>query len=173
MIGFGQIGQAIAKRALAFDMRVIAVVRNFRPSPMAGVEFIKKIEQLLPRADHLVLALPATRQSTGLIGAQQLALMKPNSHLINISRAAILNQTALKNALDNGHIAQASLDVVEPEPLPEGHWIYQHPKVKLSPHISWNAPFSYQRMINPFLDNLSCWIAGTPLRGMVDTQAGY
>ena len=173
IIGFGEIGQAIAKRALAFEMNVLASVRQFRPSPMAGVELVESIDALIPRADHLVLALPATAASRDLINAKRLAMMKHGSHLINISRAALLDHSALREVLDSGQIARASLDVVEPEPLPSGHWLYQHPKVNLSPHISWNAPLSYQRMLDPFLTNLRCWIADKPLHGVVDTVAGY
>lgn len=173
IVGFGAIGQAIAKRALAFDMKVVATVRKFRPSPMAGVELLESIDELIPRADHLVLALPATAESLDLMNTQRLSLMKPGSHLINISRAALLDHVALRTLLDSGHIARASLDVVDPEPLPQEHWLYQHPHIKLSPHISWNAPLSYERMLNAFLSNLHCWLANEPLHGVVDTAAGY
>lgn len=173
IVGFGEIGQAIARRALAFDMEVVATVRHFRPSPMTGVELVDNIDDLLPRVDHLVLALPATAENAGLMDDRRLSGMKYGAHLINISRAGLLDQVALREVLDNGHISRASLDVVDPEPLPPEHWIYRHPSIKLSPHISWNDPFSQERMCQAFLSNLRCWLAGASLQGLVDISAGY
>ncbi|MBR9829642.1 MAG: hypothetical protein GYB41_13535 [Oceanospirillales bacterium] len=80
---------------------------------------------------------------------------------------------ALRGGLGNGHIVRASLDAVHPEPLPAGHWMYQHPLVQLSPHISWNAPSSHGRMLQAFLDNLRRCSVGEPLPGIVDIHAGY
>ncbi|MCL5041280.1 MAG: dihydrofolate reductase [Gammaproteobacteria bacterium] len=173
IVGFGEIGQAIARRALAFDMKVICTMRTHRPSGMPGVTSIAELDELISVADHLVLALPASSQTSGMINAQRLSIMKRESHLINVSRAALIDQNALHDALDRGIVARASLDVVDPEPLPQGHWLYEHPSVFLSPHISWNSPLSIQRMIQVFLDNLSRWAAGQALRGEVDTNAGY
>ena len=173
IVGFGQIGQAIARRALAFDMNVRVVMRTHRPTGVPGVESVAGIDELIPMADHLVLALPATADTTGLMNATLLSMMKPDSHLINISRAALVDSDALRESLDNGQVARASLDVVHPEPLPAGHWMYQHPQVQLSPHISWNAPSSHGRMLQAFLDNLRRWSVGEPLQGIVDIHAGY
>ena len=100
LVGFGAIGQAIAKRALAFDMTVIAKVRQNRTSPMEGVTFVEELSTLLTQADHIVLALPATQASQQLINAQAMALMKPSAHLINVARAGIIDHNALKFALD-------------------------------------------------------------------------
>lgn len=173
LVGLGAIGQAIAQRALAFDMRVLAKVRQHRPSPMDRVELVEHLDQLLPQADHLVLALPATADSKGLLGAAQLQRTKPGVHLINVARASLIDQNALRPLLDNGHIARASLDVVDPEPLPAGHWLYQHPRVRLSPHISWSAPDIVNKMLDVFLHNLRAYRQGLPLQGLVNLQAGY
>lgn len=173
LIGFGQIGQAIARRALAFNMKVVCTMRTHRPSGMPGVESIADLDRLIAMADHLVLALPANAQNAEMMNSLRLSMMKPGSHLINISRAALIDHDALRAALDSGQVARASLDVVSPEPLPAGHWLYEHPSVQLSPHISWNGPQSLPRMTQVFLDNLRRWSAGEPLQGVVDTQAGY
>lgn len=173
IVGFGEIGQSVARLALAFGMVVKATVRKWRPSPMPGVELMESIDDLLPQADHLVLALPATRESVGLMNSEKLSRMKRGAHLINVSRGALIDYEALGNALEHGHLARASLDVVEPEPLPAGHWLYRHPAVKLSPHISWNDPFSQERMFQVFLSNLKSWLAGEQLQGVVDQAAGY
>lgn len=173
IVGFGEIGQAVAKLALAFGMEVKATVRKPRPSPVPEVELTKSINELLPQADHLVLALPATAESAGFMNWDKLSRMKRGAHLINVSRGALIDYEALKHALERGPLARASLDVVEPEPLPVGHWLYRHPLVKLSPHISWNDPFSQERMFQVFLSNLKSRLAGEQLQGLVDQTAGY
>jgi phosphoglycerate dehydrogenase-like enzyme len=99
--------------------------------------------------------------------------MKPGAHLVNIARGALVDQDALLVALDGGHLAAASLDVVDPEPLPEGHPLYAHPKVRLSPHVSWSSPDTMIRTMQMFVDNLHRYRSGQPLLGMVDTDAGY
>ena len=173
IIGFGTIGQAIAKRALAFDMNIIAKVRTHRTSTTPGVELVEDLHTLLARSDHLVLALPSTAQSDGLMGIQSMAAMKPGAHLVNVSRANLVDQEALRESLEKGHIARASLDVVAPEPLPAGHWIYQHPRVFLSPHISWSGPNMVERLTAPFLANVLAFSNNQPLQGIVDSAAGY
>ncbi len=173
LLGFGAIGQAIARRGLAFDMRVVAKVRQHRPSPMPGVEFVGALDQLLRQADHLVLALPATAESRGLLDTERLALTKPGVHLVNVARAGLVDQEALRLLLDQDHVAMASLDVVDPEPLPAGHWLYAHPRVRLSPHVSWSAPGMVERMLAVFMRNMAAFAQGQPLEGVVDVAAGY
>jgi phosphoglycerate dehydrogenase-like enzyme len=99
--------------------------------------------------------------------------MKPGSHLINIARGSILDQDALKVALDHDTIAAASLDVCEPEPLPEGHWLYSHPKVRLSPHISWSMPGAISDIRATFAANLRRFLDGEELEARVDMEQGY
>jgi phosphoglycerate dehydrogenase-like enzyme len=99
--------------------------------------------------------------------------MKPGAHLVNVARGAIVDQDALRRALDAGRVAMASLDAVEPEPLPAGHWMYGHPRVRLSPHISWNMPGAAEILVDAFIDNLRRWRNGEPLDGVVDRAAGY
>ena len=173
IIGFGAIGQAVAKRALAFDMQVIAKVRTHRQSPVEGVKLVEDLHELLTVSDHVVLALPATNESNGLMNAETLSLMKPAGHLVNISRANLIDQEALRAMLDKGHIARASLDVVEPEPLPAGHWMYSHAGIKLSAHISWSGPNITQRLLAPFLHNVLGFANNQALQGVVDKTAGY
>lgn len=173
IIGFGAIGQAIAKRALAFDMNIIAKVRTHRSSPVPGVDMVEDLHNLLGQSDHVVLALPSTPQSDGMMGARAMAAMKAGAHLVNVSRATLVDQQALRESLDKGHLSRASLDVVEPEPLPAGHWLYQHPRVVLSPHISWSGPGMVERLMAPFFANVMAFSNNQPLQGVVDTAAGY
>lgn len=173
LVGFGAIGQAIARRALAFDMRVMAKVRNYRPSPMPGVSLVEELDTLLEQSDHLVLALPATPDSDRLLNDAAFAKINKGCHLVNVARADIIDHGALKRALDSERLALASLDVSDPEPLPEGHWLYSHPSVRLSPHISWNSPEAFSKMGQVFLDNLQAYIDGKAMLGVIDPAQGY
>jgi phosphoglycerate dehydrogenase-like enzyme len=173
IVGFGGIGEAVARRALAFDMRVRALRRKPVPSPIPEVELASSLPELLATADHVVIAAPATSETHRLLDADAFAAMKPGAHLVNIARGALVDQDALRVALDDGTVACASLDTVEPEPLPEGHWLYGHPKVRLSPHISWSMPGAWDVMFDNFVDNLRRYQAGEPLLGVVDIAAGY
>jgi phosphoglycerate dehydrogenase-like enzyme len=99
--------------------------------------------------------------------------MKPGTHLVNIARGSLVDQEALRRALDDGIVARATLDTVEPEPLPAGHWLYTHPAVRLSPHISWSSPRTMGRTVELFVENLSRFRAGAALNDIVDPMAGY
>jgi phosphoglycerate dehydrogenase-like enzyme len=173
LVGLGGIGVAIAERALPFGMRVRALRRRPEPSPVEGVEVVGSLEELLPEADHLVLAAPATRRTRHIINAESLKLVKPGVHIVNIARGALVDQDALREALDDGRVAMATLDTVEPEPLPEGHWLYSHPKVRLSAHVSWASPAGMDRTLEIFLDNLRRYAAGEPVKYVVDADEGY
>jgi phosphoglycerate dehydrogenase-like enzyme len=173
LVGLGGIGAAVARRALAFEMRVRALRRNPGRSDLEGVETALDLTDLLATADHLVIAAPATKATANLIDAEALAVVKPGVHLVNIARGTLVDQDALRVALDDGRVACASLDTVEPEPLPAGHWLYEHPKVRLSAHVSWASPHAFDRIQAAFLDNLRRYLAGEPLQGVVDPDEGY
>src|SRR5262249_15574303 len=172
LIGLGGIGVAIAERALPFGMRVHALRRRAEPSPIEGVQVVDSLDELLPEADHLVLAAPATHRTRYLLNAETLKFVKPDVHLVNIARGALVDQDALRDALDDGRVAMATLDTVEPEPVPEGHWLYSHPKVRLSAHVSWASPAGMARTLEIFLDNLSRYVSGGPLLHLVDAEEG-
>ena len=173
LVGLGGIGVAIAERALPFGMKVQALRRRTESSPLEGVEVVGSIDDLLPEADHLVLAAPATARTRHLINAETLALVKPGVHLVNIARGALVDQDALRVALDDGRVAMATLDTVDPEPLPEGHWLYSHPKVRLSAHVSWASPAGMDRTLEIFVDNLRRYAAGEQVLHVVDADEGY
>jgi len=172
LLGMGGIAQETAKRALAFGMKVIAHRRTAQPSPVPGVELVD-FDALLARSDHLVIAAPATRDTHHVIDRGALARAKRGVHLVNIARGDLVDQDALRAALDEGQVSLASLDTVSPEPLPAGHWLFTHPRVRLSPHCSWSSPGALDRLLDPFLANLARWLAGEPLEGMVDVELGY
>jgi phosphoglycerate dehydrogenase-like enzyme len=173
LVGLGGIGQAIAVRALPFGMRVRALRRSGAPSPVPGVEVVRELAELTATADHLVLAAPATPATRRLIDDAALAHVKRGLHLVNVARGELVDQDALRRALDDGRVSLASLDVVDPEPLPAGHWLYSHPRVRVSAHVSWSMPGAFDLLIEPFLENLRRFRAGQPLVHRVDVGLGY
>jgi len=173
LLGLGAVAEAIATRAIAFGMQVRAIRRTSKPSSIPEVEIAPNLDDLLASADHLVVALASTPATRHIIGRDALMKVKPGLHLVNIARGALIDQDALREALDAGRVARASLDVAEPEPLPAGHWLYQHPQVFLTPHLSWSMPGSLDWILATFEDNLRRYLAGEALTGVVDRGAGY
>jgi len=173
LLGLGAVAEAIATRALAFGMHVRAIRRTPNPSPIAAVEIAATLDDLLATADHLVVAMASTSETRHIIGRDALAKVKPGVHLVNIARGALVDQDALREALDDGRVARASLDVADPEPLPAGHWLFEHPQVFLTPHVSWSMPGSLEWILATFEDNLRRYLDGKPLTGVVDRVAGY
>ena len=173
LVGIGGIGPAVAERALPFRMRVRALRRRAAPSPIPGVELATSLDDLVATADHLVLVAPATEDTRGLIGEAALRVVKPGVHLVNVARGSLVDEDALRRALDDERVALASLDAVEPEPLPGGHWMYGHPRVHVSAHVSWNGPGGEDVLVGKFIENLRRRLRGEPLEGVVDVAAGY
>jgi phosphoglycerate dehydrogenase-like enzyme len=173
LIGIGGIGRAVAERAAAFGMRIVAFRRTGRPSPLPSVEIAPDLDSLLAVADHLVVAAPATSETRALLDAKAFARVKRGVHLVNVARGELIDQEALRAALDEGRVGLASLDVVEPEPLPAGHWLYTHPRVRLSAHTSWSGPGALDRLLDPFLENLRHYLDDDPLDHRVDVELGY
>jgi len=174
ILGFGSIGQSLARKAHALGMRVLALSRPGQPlADVPGVERADDLRQLFAGSDHLVIAAPLTPATRGLIDRQVLAHSKPGLHLVNIARGGLLDQQALLEALDSGLIGRASLDVTEPEPLPNDHPLYHHPRVFLSPHTSAISEEGYPALLEAFLDNFARYREQVPLRNLVDIQRGY
>jgi phosphoglycerate dehydrogenase-like enzyme len=172
LIGFGAIGQSLARLALPFGMRVLAFSRSATPGTQTeGVAFAS-LDDVLAAADHLVLALPLTPETSGIMGREAFEKLKPGAHVVNISRGGVLDQEALLEALDH-RLGFASLDVTEPEPLPEGHKLYTHPRVHLSPHISWSNGERGKEIAKLFLENVRRYLAGEALLNQVTREKGY
>jgi phosphoglycerate dehydrogenase-like enzyme len=173
LVGLGAIGTAVARRALAFDMEVLALRRSTAPAPLPGVEITADVSDLMARSDHVVVAAPATTETRHLLDATAFTACKPGAHIVNIARGSLIDQEALRAALDDGRVARASLDTVEPEPLPDGHWLYHHEGVRLSPHISWSGAATMRNTMELFVENLARFRRGEALSGTVDPVAGY
>ena len=124
-------------------------------------------------SDHLVLALPLTEETRGVVNAEMLATAKPGLHLINVARGPLIDQEALVAALDAGTIAAATLDVATPEPLPAGHPFYSHPAIRLTPHVSGMSEDNEDRLTARLLDNLDRFLEGKPVPGIVDPVRRY
>lgn len=173
LLGLGGIGTAIAERLEPFGAEVRALRRSARPSPVAGVEMVAELDDLVDGARHLVLVAPLTESTRGIVDARVLDAMAPGSHLVNVARGPLVVEADLRDALDRGQLACASIDATDPEPLPARHWMYTHPGVRLSPHISWNWPGAGADLYRAFRENLARYLAGEPLANVVDPAVGY
>jgi phosphoglycerate dehydrogenase-like enzyme len=174
IIGTGNIGKEIAQRAKAFGMRIWGSRRH--PEPLPNFDKIvgaNEWRSLLREADYVVVATPLTPETRGLIDAETLHLMRPTAYLINIARGAIVDESALLTALQEGWIAGAGLDTFETEPLPPESPFWSLPNVFVTPHCSALTPQLRQRIVALFLDNLTRYRQGQPLRNVVDKTAGY
>ena len=154
-------------------MNVRALRRTGAPSPVPGVQVVTSLPDLVAGAHHVVLAAPGTERTHRLLDADAFAAMRDGVHVVNIARGTLVDQDALRVALDAGKVARASLDTVDPEPLPEGHWIYSHPKVFLTPHSSWASRALLEAPVGIFCSNLARFLAGEPLEHVVDVAEGY
>ena len=176
IIGMGAIGSEVARRAVAMCMRVIAIRRSGGAGPeAAAVEVLPPsgLPYLLRESDYVVLAAPLTPETRNLIGAVELATMKPFAILINVGRGALIDEDALGAALRAGTIGGAGLDVVRQEPLPHDSPLWTLPNVVITPHSSVRTERHWERVTDLLCDNLRRYVAGEPLRNLVDPGRGY
>jgi phosphoglycerate dehydrogenase-like enzyme len=175
LIGLGRVGSAIATRARALGMRVLAVRRHpASPADPADEQWpSSRLHDLLAASDWVVLVAPHTPETTRLLGTAELAHMRPHSRLLNLGRGALVDQAALVEALRSGRIAGAGLDVFEEEPLPASSPLWDMPEVILTPHTSGMGPDYWERAMEQFRENLTRFVAGEPLTNVVDKRAGY
>jgi lactate dehydrogenase-like 2-hydroxyacid dehydrogenase len=164
IVGFGRIGQAVAKRAAAFDLHILAYSRSLTDAEAAahGVERAS-LEALLRRSDFVSLHTPLNPDSRHLINRDTLALMKPTALLINTARGGVVDQDALYGALAAGRLGGAALDVTTPEPLPADHPLLALPNVTIVPHIGSATVGTRRKMAEMAADNLIAGVAGQPL----------
>ena len=177
IIGYGGIGSTAAELARPFGMRIVALRRRpelFGQDSLVDESFAPaKLSQMLAASDYVLLATPLTDDTRGMIGAAQIAAMKPTSVLINVGRGAVVDEAALIKALEDGKIRGAALDVFAVEPLPAGHPFYRMENVLLSPHTADHVQDFIHLAVEAFLENLKRFQAGQPLMNLVDKHAGY
>jgi phosphoglycerate dehydrogenase-like enzyme len=173
LLGFGDVGRAVAARIAPFGVDILAVRRS--PSPEAGIEVIgpSAWRARLATVDWLIVTTPLTDDTRHLVGAAELAAMRDDAWLVNVSRGEVVDQDAVAAALQAGAIGGAVLDVTEPEPLPADDELWGLPNAIVTPHCSWVSPEFLPRATELFLDNLRRWCAGASLRNVVDLEAGY
>jgi len=164
IVGMGRIGQAVAKRARGFEMRVLYhdAVRRPEAERALGVEY-RPLDDLLAEADFVSLHVSLNPQTRGLIGARELRRMKPSAVLVNTARGPVVDTEALYDALSRGEIAAAALDVTDPEPLPADHKLLTLPNVIVTPHIASATVTSRPRMALMAVRNLIAGVRGEPL----------
>jgi D-2-hydroxyacid dehydrogenase (NADP+) len=177
IVGLGRIGTEIAQKAKCLGMRVIATKRD--PSRQASTSIVDRLihpadlNQLLAESDFVVLSLPLTKETQGMIGEAQLKSMKRTGYLINVSRGKIVQENKLTEALKQGWIAGAGLDTFENEPLPESSKLWGFKNVIITPHIAGLTPYYMERLTNIFSENLNRFIRKQPLMNVVDKTLGY
>ncbi|HWZ98250.1 MAG TPA: D-2-hydroxyacid dehydrogenase [Candidatus Dormibacteraeota bacterium] len=175
IVGFGSIGQELAKRAKAFDIRVWGVTRSVKGDSSLAEKIVpaSQLSEVLPDADYLVIAAPETKDTKQLIGAKEIALMKRGSRLINVGRGSLLDEAALITALEKGHLAGAALDVTGTEPLPENSPLWKAPNLFITPHTSAVSDRLWHRETELLVELLELWFNGKPMKNVVDLSRGY
>ena len=173
IIGLGQIGAAVARRARGFEMTVVYHNRHRRidVEPLVEARYVS-LSELLEVSDFVLLSVPLTEQTQGMIGSGALAQMKPTATLVNIARGAVVDTAALTVALQNGDIHSAALDVTEPEPLPRDHPLLKMDNVTITPHLGTASAQTRQRMNESSVENLLRGIRGEPLLFEVNPASG-
>lgn len=174
IVGLGAIGKALAAKALALGMQVHGASRGGAPVP--GVQHVWKVDELPKLAagvDHLVVCLPGTPETEGLIDARVFAAMRPGSYFYNVGRGTTVVEADLLQALEQGTLAGAGLDVVDQEPLPAGHPLWAHPAIIMTSHTAGNTSRYWERGIALFEQNLKLYCEGKPFVNMVDVRRGY
>lgn len=178
IVGYGDIGRAVAARARALGMSVLALKRHVSPGGQghALVDEVfgpgRRIE-MLARCDYVVVAAPLTAETNGMIGEAEFAAMKPTVVVINVGRGPVIDEGALVKALAEGRIKGAALDVFDEEPLPGGHPFYKFENVLLSPHCADHTPEWHNDAMRFFMDQYKRFRKGEPLLNVVDKKLGY
>ena len=170
IVGLGRIGEQVARRARGFDMTVLYCNRNRKPDAEAalGVQYCT-LDELLAESDYVMLTVPLTSETRGLIGRAELAKMKPTASLINAARGAVVDLEALTESLANRRIHAAALDVTDPEPLPRDHPILKLPNAIIAPHLGSATVQTRRRMAEMAIENLMAGLAGKPLPFRVES----
>jgi phosphoglycerate dehydrogenase-like enzyme len=188
IVGYGSTGRQVARLLKAFGARVLATKRDAGVRADAGYtprgfgdpqgRFVDqlfpaaRLREMLPACDFVVICVPLSRATRGLIGRAELEAMKPGAYLINISRGGVVDYIALLEHLNNGRLGGAALDVFPTEPLPKGDPLWSCPNVWISPHISGYSPFYFEDAARLFVKNMRLFRAGRPLLNRFHLETG-
>jgi phosphoglycerate dehydrogenase-like enzyme len=177
VVGVGDIGGEFAKRMKALGAYTIGIRRSDsnKPDYLDELHFMDKLEDLLPRADIVALSLPGTRLTNRIINQETLKLMKRDAVLINVGRGNAVDTDALCDALENGQIMGAALDVTDPEPLPREHRLWKMRNAVITPHVSggYSLQETHERIVRISAGNLEAFLYGKSVSNIVDVSAGY
>ena len=175
VIGLGSLGGAVAEQAARFGMKVTGV--RARPAPHPACERVVATEELdsvLPESEFLFLACPLTAATRNILDRRRIGLLPLGAGVVNIGRGPLIEQDALCDALESGHLAGAVLDVMVPEPVPPGHRLWTTPNLVMTPHVSSDDPLTYNaRSFDVFIANLQAYEAGLPMPNSFDPVRGY
>lgn len=178
VLGTGDIGTEFARRVQAFHpQKVVGIQRTAHSSDPAFTETFPSsaLERILPQTDLLIMALPSTPDTIGILSRERISLLPKSSYVINVGRGNALDQDALIDALNHGHLAGAALDVVTPEPLPSDHPLCFTKNLLLTPHVAGNVTLGHTCDLNieMFLSDLDNFASGRPLKHLIDRKKGY
>jgi phosphoglycerate dehydrogenase-like enzyme len=162
IVGYGSIGAAVERRLAGFEVTVVRVARSPRP----GVSGLSELPALLPSADVVVLLVPVTPQTIGMVDSAFLARMKDGALLVNAARGAVVETAALQEELASGRL-RAALDVTDPEPLPPGHPLWTLPGVFITPHVAASTPVLQRRVVQLAREQAEAYLRGNPLRNVI------
>jgi phosphoglycerate dehydrogenase-like enzyme len=176
IVGYGDIGRAVATRLHPMGMKVVASRRTAPPSPDPIVDQYYRPEELpemLAACDYVIVAAPLTPQTRGMLAAREFAAMKPSAVVINVGRGAVIDEAAIIEALSTRRILGAALDVFATEPLPAGHPFFQLDNLLLSPHSADHTSDWLDRAMQFFVTQFERFAKGEPLTNIVDKKSGY
>ncbi|MEV0585619.1 2-hydroxyacid dehydrogenase [Nonomuraea sp. NPDC050310] len=162
IVGHGSIGAAVERRLAGFEVEVVRVARSAR----TGVHAMEELPELLPKADVVVLLVPATPLTAGMVDAAFLARMKDGAVLVNAARGGVVDTSALLAELQSGRL-RAALDVTDPEPLPGSHPLWTAPGVLITPHVAGSTPASVRRTLKLVRSQVLRYLAGEPLNNLI------
>lgn len=177
VLGFGDIGSTFGRKMKALGCRVLGVKRRVGTCPdwLDGLYSMDELDQLLPQADIVAMSLPGNASTRHTLNRGRIALMKKSAVVINVGRGPAIDTEALTDALYDGRIAGAALDVTDPEPLPADHRLWDAPNAIITPHISggFALPETLEHIVDLFAANLTHYFAGEPLDNIIDLKTGY
>jgi len=189
IIGYGSVGQRLARLLQSFGVTVLASKRDLLKAQSTDYQVDgqgdpaadlprrlypgKALRSLLKECDYVVVTVPLTQETRGMLGAKQLSAMKPSAILVDVSRGGVVDQEALIHALEKGQFAAAGLDVFAEEPLPADSRLWDLPNVLISPHVAGLSPHYVERAFTLFKENLRRYVDGEELLNKIDLERGY
>ena len=177
VLGTGDIGTTFAKRALAFEpASLVGVCRSGKAdSVYQKVLPVSELDSILPQTDLLAMCLPATAETKNILNRKRIELLPEGSYIINVGRGSAIDEEALADNLENGHLGGAALDVFQTEPLPQNSRLWKIKNLIITPHVAGNLtlPYTKDRNVEMFLEDLKNFTAGLPMKYVVDRKLGY